>query len=82
MSGLESLYLCLVAPFLVPFLFFLKKKYLFTFGHAVSLLLLELFSSCAAWPSHLLSHSLVVEDGLQAAWALVMRLPGSRAQAK
>ena len=75
MSGLENLYLCLVASFLVPFLFFLKKNYLFIFGRAVSSLLLELFSISGAWASHWLSQSLVVEDGLQGAWALVIVAP-------
>lgn len=69
MSGLESLYLCLVAPFLVPFLFFLKKKYLFTFGHAVSLLLLELFLAVL--------HGLLIFCFLiPLLWKMGSRLPG------
>ena len=75
MSGLENLYLCLVASFLVPFLFFFKKKnYLFL---AVPCLHCFLgFSVGAAHGLLIMVTSLAEEDGLQAAWASVIVTPG------
>ena len=76
MSGLENLYLCLVASFLVPFLFFFTKRITYLFLAMPCLHCFLGFSVGAAHGLLIMVTSLAEEDGLQAAWALVIVAPG------